>query len=224
MAVSKEKIAENLAAIQGRLDAAAQRGGRNPRDVTLVAVTKAATLEETRALLELGVQHLGENRLEVVLPKMRALKACNVQWHMIGNVQRRKARDVAANFDTVDAVDRLSLAQALQQRCEAQDRRLKILLEVNVSGEESKHGFAPADLGRDLNEIRRMDRLRVAGLMTMAPRDAQEGDLRKIFRELRRITDAEALRECSMGMSRDFEIALEEGATQVRIGGALFAE
>ena len=141
---------------------------------------------------------------------------------MIGSVQRRRARDVAALFDTVDSIDRLALAAALEQRCEELDKTMEVLIEVNVSGEESKHGFAPEALEEGLREMAAYDRLRVTGLMTMAPWGAQESGIRPLFRRLKEAADEHGLAELSMGMTDDFEIAIEEGATQIRIGRALF--
>jgi pyridoxal phosphate enzyme (YggS family) len=141
---------------------------------------------------------------------------------MIGPLQTRKAPEVVAGFSYFDAVDRVRAAEALQQRCEEQDRTLRVLIEVNVSGEASKHGFEPEDLLQALAEMRGFDRLHVDGLMTMAPFGAEEDFLRKCFRRLKQLADRHGLPELSMGMTDDFEIAIEEGATQVRIGRALF--
>ncbi|HNR30502.1 MAG TPA: YggS family pyridoxal phosphate-dependent enzyme [Candidatus Hydrogenedentes bacterium] len=217
-----ENIASNLAAVRDRIADAAARAGRRPEDVRLVAVTKTVDIEEIRALIALGVTDLGENRVDQARIKIAELEKYRPCWHMIGTVQRRKARDVAALFDTVDAVDRLELADALQQRCMEQDRRLRVLIEVNVSGESQKHGFAPDAIEAALEHISGLDRLRVEGLMTMAPFGAPEVVLRGVFGGLRALADRFALPERSMGMSDDFETAIEEGATQVRIGTALF--
>jgi hypothetical protein len=184
-------------------------------------VTKSVGIEETRILLETGCTEFGENRMEVARPKIEALGEA-ARWRMIGSVQRRKARDIVALFDTIDSIDRVELAEALQQRCAEQDRTLAVLLEVNVSGEAAKHGFHPDEVGETLTAMRRFERLRVEGLMTMAPFDAPEDVVRGIFRGLRELADRHELPELSMGMSDDFEIAIEEGSTQVRIGRALF--
>ena len=143
-------------------------------------------------------------------------------WHMIGNIQRRKARDVVLAFHRVDAVDRLSLAETLEQRCAEAGKQLPILVEVNVSGEEAKHGFVPANLGDALANIRAMEHLRVEGLMTMAPLAADAEAARPVFSALRELADRFDLKTLSMGMTNDFEAAIEEGATEVRIGSALF--
>ena len=142
---------------------------------------------------------------------------------MIGNIQRRKAPDVVSLFHCADAVDRVAVAEALQKRCEEQNKHLDILLEVNVSGEEAKHGFAPENIHGVLKEVTHLDRLTVKGLMTMAPFVDDPETVRPVFRRLRELTEAQGLPEVSMGMTNDFEVAIEEGATQVRIGTALFA-
>lgn len=220
--LSKERLARNLAAVKARMAEACARAGRAVDEVTLVAVTKSVDVESCRALLGLGVTAMGENRVDVAGPKVAALGNA-VIWHMIGNIQRRKAREVVGLFDVVDAVDRLELAEALERRLESEPRRLPILLEVNVSGEESKHGFSPADLSGALSAVAAFPHLDVQGLMTMAPFDADDAAIRRYFRQLKSLTAEHGLPECSMGMTNDFEIAIEEGATQVRVGSALFA-
>ncbi len=220
------RIRDNLEYARARMAAAAARAGRGADGVRLVAVTKAAGLAVVEALVALGVTDLGENRVEAAAGKIAAMGArpgpapC---WHMVGHVQRRKAGAVAARFDVVDALDRLKLAESLQRRCEEQDRTIRALLEVNVSGESAKYGFAPETLAREMRALASFDRITVEGLLTMAPKGADVDTLRRIFRGLRELGAEHGLRELSMGMSDDFEIAIEEGATQVRIGRALFA-
>lgn len=217
----ERRLRANLAAVRGRIAAACDRAGRSAEAVTLVAVTKGVGLEECRILQGLGVAHMGENRIEAAGPKVAALGGA-VCWHMIGNVQRRKAREVAQLFDRVDAVDRVELAEALQRRLEGTEKRLPVLLEVNVSGEATKHGFEPGQLAGALGAMAGFGHLEVDGLMTMAPFDAPEAAIRGYFARLKALAGEHGLRECSMGMTNDFEIAIEEGATQVRVGSALF--
>jgi len=146
-----------------------------------------------------------------------------VCWHMVGSVQRRKAKDVVALFHRVDSVDRLELAEALDRRCEELGKRLlPILIEVNVSGEASKHGFEPADLEAAVQCIARLSHLKLEGLMTMAPLVDDPETVRPVFARLRQAAQRFGLAELSMGMTNDFEVAIEEGATEVRIGTALF--
>jgi len=214
-------IAANLSILQERIAQAAARASRNPADITLVAVSKAVGLQEILTLKSLGLTHFAENRIEAAQAKITEAGE-GITWHFIGNLQRRKVRDTVALFNTIDAVDRISLAQAIQDRCEELGKDMPILIEVNVSGEKAKHGFAPADLPEALAQMRKMPRLQVRGLLTMAPLGADEATLRKVFGGLRTLAEEHNLPELSMGMSDDFEIAIEEGATQIRIGGALF--
>lgn len=217
----KDRIAHNLDRIRGQIAAAAAHAGRNCESIKIIAVTKTVGLAEVQALYELGIRDFGENRLEVAAPKIAGTPA-DICWHHIAPVQTRKAKDIVALFQVADAIDRVKAAEALQRRCEEQGKTLEVLIEVNVTGEESKHGFTAADLADALREIASFDRLRVTGLMTMAPFDAPEPVLRACFRDLNRLCAAHALPERSMGMTDDFEIAIEEGSTQVRIGRALF--
>ena len=221
MPVPRSTIQANLGRVRGRIAAAAERAQRTPDTVRLVAVTKTVGIEEARILYDLGVTELGENRVQAAQEKVHALDSA-VQWHMVGTCQRRKARDVVALFDCVDSVDRVDLAEALQRRCDELDKALRILIEVNVAGEAAKHGFAPNEVESALHQIRPLDRLEVQGLMTMAPFVDDPESVRPFFADLRRLADALGLQELSMGMTDDFEVAVEEGATQVRIGTALF--
>jgi hypothetical protein len=216
------RIQRNIENVRRRIAQAAQRRGRSPEAVRLVAVTKSVGVAEAQVLRDLGVADLGENRVEDARPKIETMGR-TVCWHMIGSVQRRKAPDVAALFDCVDSVDRVELAEALDRRCEKHGRDLRLLIEVNVSGEAAKHGFTPANVEAALNHIRRLPRLTVEGLMTMAPLVDDPETVRPVFARLRRLAEQVGVQEISMGMSNDFEVAVEEGATQVRIGAALFA-
>jgi len=223
MPLPRATIERNLHRIQDRIRQACDRAGRNPDDARLIAVTKSVGLEEIRDLHALGVTHFGENRTETSGPKIEA-GLQPVHWHMIGSVQRRKAGAVAALFDTVDSVDRIEVAEALERRCAELNKTLQVLVEVNVSGEESKHGFAPDALENAVAALRRMKHLKLDGLMTMAPLAMDAEQARPVFSRLRELAKEHGLTELSMGMSNDFEVAIEEGATQVRIGSALFEE
>lgn len=214
-------IEANLKAIQGRIHAAAQRAGRDPAGVTLVAVTKSVGLSEVQTLYALGVRHFGENRPELCGEKVAALPP-DAQWHLIGNLQRRKVKLALPLFSHIDAVDRVELLDALEARCAEAGLSREILVEVNVSGEEAKHGIRPEELGEFLARASACGHLAVGGVMTMAPFDAPEQELRKVFGALRRLASEHALARVSMGMTDDFEVAIEEGATEVRIGRALF--
>lgn len=221
MSNPSDRIARNLEEVQGRIAAAAQRAGRAPDDVRLVAVTKTVGVDEARILCDLGVTDLGENRPELARDKIEALER-PARWHMIGAAQRRKAKDVVELFDCVDAVDRVALAEALDRRCQEFDKHLPVLIEVNVAGEEAKHGFTHDNVESAIEAIEALEHLHVEGLMTMAPFVDDPEVLRPVFARLRELAERVGLEELSMGMTNDFEIAVEEGATQVRIGTALY--
>ena len=217
----KSIIQANVTRIQAQIDAAAQRANRDPADITLLPVTKMVQLDAVQALYDLGFRAIGENRPEVAAPKIEAMPN-DIHWHMIGSIQRRKAKDVVRLFDRVDSVDRLELINELEKRCTEQDKSLEILLQVNVSGEAVKHGFSPKVLSDTLNAVQSRSHLNTVGLMTMAPIDASDNEIRGYFRELKHLADDNGLKVVSMGMTQDFEIAIEEGATEIRIGRALY--
>ena len=221
-------IEEKLCAVQERIAAACERAGRNPDDVTLVVVTKTVTVDVIRRLIELGVADIGENRVNDMLAKADDLgSAPGVRFHMIGHVQRRKARKVVGAFDMIHSVDSLPLARRLSDVAAEQGTEMPVLMEINVSGEESKFGFAPAAALEAAPMIAALPSVRLDGLMTMAPLGAEEAELRSVFRGLRELSaDISSqhhinMPHLSMGMSQDYELAIEEGATIVRVGTAI---
>jgi len=216
------QIESNLRDIRARAAAAAERAGRNPEGVTLIAVSKSVGLDEIHALRALGVRHFGENRVDVARAKRDALADPELVWHMIGNVQRRKTREVLEVFDRIDALDRISLAESIQTRCLELDTHAVVLVEVNVSGEAQKLGISPAELPGLLAALAEMDRIHVRGLLTMAPYDAAPTEISRIFTGLTSLARKHNLPDVSMGMSNDFELAIAAGATEVRVGSALF--
>lgn len=221
----QERIKNNLDQLRRRIANAAQRSNRSPDDIHIIAVTKSVGIEEIRILAQLGLSHFGENRVQAArdkIPDANRQIEKPPNWHMIGNIQRRKVKEVVRLFDSVDAIDRISLANALQRACDEADTALDALLEINVSGEDVKHGFSPEALPGALAELANLDRLHVKGLMTMAPYQANETTLHTIFRQLNELAKQHNLPEISMGMSDDFEIAIAEGATEIRIGRALY--
>lgn len=220
--MSHAALSQNLDAVRARIAAAANRAGRDPERITLVAVTKYVDVDTIRALHGLGVTHFGENRVEAAEQKIATLAGEDIVWHMIGNIQRRKTKDVVRLFDKIDALDRIALAEAIQSRCEELDAHAEVLIEVNVSGESRKHGFSPDGLPDALASVADLDRLRVRGLLTMAPYGASADEARSIFRRLAGLAGDHGLPDISMGMSDDFEWAIEAGATEVRVGSALF--
>lgn len=237
--MNREPLAENLARVRARIAAAAQRAGRDPSAVTLVAVSKTHPVEAIQAAYSLGVRDFGENRVEEALPKMAAVQAWLAQqpgaqpitWHLIGHLQSRKAAAAVGPFGLIHSVDRMKIARKLSQQSQARGLEQAILLEVNVAGEASKYGFRIEEIGPALTEIAALPHLHVAGLMTMAPLAANPDEVRPVFQRLRSLRTALAQRapqfersQLSMGMTDDFETAIEEGATLVRIGRAIFGE
>ncbi len=238
-------IAHNLAQIQERIAEAALRSGRNPTDVTLVAVAKTFPAEAVVAAYEAGARHVGENRVEEGVNKIAAIRlqitGPQPTWHMVGHIQSRKTKQVAAHFDFVHSVDRLKIARRLSRDAQQVERTLPVLLECNVSGEAAKYGFDLQDWERNaarreaffatVEEILAEPAISVQGLMTMPPLVADSETVRPIFVSLRALRDAlqerfpsADWRHLSMGMTNDFEIAVEEGATMVRIGRAIFGK
>jgi pyridoxal phosphate enzyme (YggS family) len=245
LALDEGRLAENLAALQARIAAAARSAGRDAGSVRLVAVSKTHPAEVVAAAARAGQLDFGENRVEEALPKMAALAGvagvagvARLRWHMIGHVQSRKARDaIAGGFALVHSVDSVKLAERLSRMAQEAGRWQAVLLECNVSGEASKSGFpaqGPADweaLLHDFERVAALPGLEVRGLMTMAPMAASAESARLYFERLRRLKELAAARvataawsELSMGMTDDFEAAIAEGATLVRVGRAIFGE
>jgi len=212
-------IAEDLAGVRERVALACKKAGRRPEEITLVAVTKGVGPEMISQAHSLGIRHFGENRVQEAQEKISALKPLDITWHMVGHLQTNKAKLALELFQAIDSVDSLSLARALSRRASAP---LPVLLEVNVSGEATKFGFLSEALPPALEEIARLPNLEVRGLMTVAPLVKDPQEVRPIFSRLRGLAHALGLQELSMGMSDDFEVAIEEGATQVRLGRAIF--
>ncbi|MGD8814732.1 MAG: YggS family pyridoxal phosphate-dependent enzyme [Anaerolineales bacterium] len=231
----RKQIETNLSVVRTRIEEAAQRVGRDLENVELVAITKGYPIEFIQHAHVLGLRHFGENRVEEAVPKLDALTdLTDLVWHMVGHVQSRKAKTVAPRFDWVHSVDSLKLARRLDRFAAEAGRRLPVLLECNVSGEQSKAGWALWERDRwpqilpVFSEVLALEYLEVHGLMTMAPWTTDWELVRNVFRrlrELRELLEADLpghWEELSMGMSSDFEIAIEEGATMVRIGQAIF--
>lgn len=226
----RARLAQALPGIRDRMAAAALAAGRDPASVKLVAVTKGHPLEALEAALDAGVPDLGENRIEEMEQKQAALGRERAVWHMIGHLQSRKAARAAAAAHLVHSVDSLHLAEKLSRAGEARGAEVRVLAQVNTSGEESKSGLPLAGAVEAVLGIAALPRLRVDGLMTMAPFVDDVEVLSSAFRLLRetleavRRHDPRVGTELSMGMTNDFEIAIREGSTMVRIGTALFGE
>jgi len=224
------RLAENLPRILEALHGASGRVGRDPSEVTLVAVTKAHPPAALEAAIDAGLRDLGENRVEELEGKVSLLGRDVVNWHMVGHVQSRKAKQVAEVADFLHSLDRMKLARKVSAHAVEAGRRMPALVQVNFMGEESKSGFSRDEAMEAIHEILELPGVEVRGLMTMAPFVEDEKTLREAFSGLRRIHEgARKLQgytgtELSMGMTNDFELAVEEGSTMVRIGTALFGE
>lgn len=222
-------LAANLNRIQERIAGACTRAGRDPGSVTLMAVTKTQPPEVVRAAADLGLTLFGENKVQEAKTKIPQCPG-RLRWHMIGHLQSNKCRDAIELFDMIQGVDSLHLAEELNRRAEQASKRMPILLEVNIVGEASKFGYPPERLLAEFNQLNALPRLEIHGLMTIPPWTPEPEKVRPVFRELRELKQrceeilGAPLPHLSMGMSGDFEVAIEEGATMVRLGTALFGE
>ncbi len=209
--------------------AACRRAGREPESVTLVAVTKYAELDWIRALIGLGVLQLGENRPQQLVARAEAIEA-PVHWHLIGHLQRNKVRSILPLTSVIHSADSLRILEAIDRIAAELDLRPRVLIEVNLSGEEAKHGFRVGALREEWDSVLKLGRIQVEGLMTMAAYSPDPESARPAFHQLRELRDelqarsgaAAELKDLSMGMTGDFEVAIEEGATLVRVGSALW--
>jgi pyridoxal phosphate enzyme (YggS family) len=207
-------IAENLAAVESRITAACKRAGRKRSDVTLVAVSKTFGADRVEEAITAGVTHIGENRVQEARDKKPQVRGA-ARWHLIGHLQSNKAKDAVRIFDVIETVDSVELAQKIAR---ASDTARDVLLQVNIGDESQKSGVATRDVQSIVQQIRAIDGVKLIGLMAIPP----IGDPRKHFRRLRELRDQVGLEQLSMGMSEDFEVAIEEGSTMVRIGRAIF--
>ncbi len=223
------QIAPNLEEVHRRINAAAHRARRDPAGVRLVAVSKKVDLERLRLAVAAGHHLFGENYVQEAKGKITALGP-GLSWHLVGHLQTNKAKEAVALFDLIHTVDRLKLAQALDKAAAGAGRTQEVLIQVNLAGEETKSGAAPEAVPDLLREVARLPCLRATGLMTMPPWFADPEAVRPYFRALRELRDrlqqatGLTLPELSMGMSGDYEVAVEEGATLVRVGTAIFGE
>ena len=213
-------IAGNVRLVRERMERAAERSGRDTQSVRLVAAAKTMSADRVSAAIAAGVQDIGQNYVQEAAEVMNNVDL-PVRWHLIGHLQRNKAARAAAIFDVVQTVDRLSLGRALARRALALERTLSVCVEVNIGGEESKSGVSPEEVRDLVAALREESSLNVDGLMCIPPAISAE-DARPYFRRMRRLAEAENLKELSMGMTNDYEIAIEEGATMVRVGRAIF--
>ena len=221
----RSRLEENVEFVREQISLACQRSRRQPDSVKFVAVTKYAHESWMRILQEIGITDFGESRPQQLAE--RALHFSPISWHMVGHLQRNKVRAVIPTARLIHSVDSLRLANRIHQVSHEQDHTQSVLIEVNISGEQAKSGFSADGLRDSWNELRDLTHISVEGLMTMAPKNADESTLRHVFSTLRNLRDELSDQQCqlpelSMGMSGDFPIAIEEGATLVRVGSRLF--
>ena len=223
----QDPLEENYSRLCGEIRQAAERAGREPAAVRLLAVSKKMPAERLRILWGLGHRLFGENRVQEARAKIPEMPAGG-EWHFIGGLQTNKAKEAVEWFDVIESVDRMDLGEELQKRAEAAGKNLRVMIEVNVGGEAAKHGAKAEEAGALLTALNGMSRLEVMGLMAIPPFREDPEEARPFFRKLREIRDqleqssGAGLPELSMGMSHDFAVAIAEGSTLVRIGTALF--
>lgn len=221
-------LRQRLESVEDRIIRACARSGRSRDEVRLIAVTKYVSAERMRELMDLGLSHVGENRWQDAAPKWELLGSRGT-WHFIGHLQTNKVKDVLGKFAWIHSLDRMSLAVELEKQAAKRGITVNCLVQVNVSGEESKHGLPPEELVPFIREVSQFPHLNITGLMTMAPATDEPESVRPVFAGLRQLRDElnesgildKPLRDLSMGMSGDFEVAIEEGATWIRVGTAL---
>jgi len=226
------RVAENLRIINENIARAAKKSGRKAEDVTLIAVTKSVSPQELKneleTLLAAGVNHFGENRVQDLIAKQEHLSNDGVTWHMIGHLQRNKVRNVVGNVALIHSVDSLKLAQEISRIAVREDVVADVLIEINIGDEDSKHGIEAADVMALAAEIKELPNIAIKGLMAIAPFVDDGEENRPYFKEMARMAREMAaagydVQYLSMGMTIDYEVAIEEGATMVRIGTAVFA-
>lgn len=218
-------VKENAVKIRTEIEEVCRKINRDPNEIKIVAVTKYVSVSRAKAAIEAGIVHLGENREEGLNEKFAAIES-DVTWHFIGSLQTRKVKNIIDKVDYIHSLDRLSLAQEINKRT---TKTMKCFLQVNVSGEESKHGLIPSEVIRFVEQLNGFEHIQIEGLMTMAPFTDDDAMIRNCFRGLKQLQlDVQALQlsyapctELSMGMSNDYKIAIEEGATFIRIGSSL---
>lgn len=220
---SLSTIAANLERVRERVARACERANRSPAEVTLIAVTKTWPAVAVAEALDAGVTDIGENRVQEALAKAAELEAFTPRptWHLIGHLQTNKVRDAVRTFDTIHSADSERLLRAIDT---AAAHPLDVFLEVNVAGEESKYGIDPREVANLIAIARDLPQVRLTGLMTVAPRASNPEEVRPVFRQLATLAREHGLPHLSMGMTEDFEIAIEEGATHIRVGRAIFGE
>ena len=216
-------IESNIRALEQRIAGAAERAGRSPTEITLVTVTKTIDPPLIQQAFEAGIRHFGENRIQEASGKIEQLSILQPPptWHMVGHLQTNKAKIAVGLFDVIQSIDSVKLAEVISRQTQ---HNIPILIQVNVAGEATKGGFSLDEVPSAVEEIARLPYLDIKGLMTIAPLTSNPEEVRPVFKQLRLLRDSLGLEHLSMGMTDDFEVAIEEGATIVRIGRAIFGE
>ncbi len=219
-------IKENYRHLLERIAESCRRVGRDPGEVKIIAVSKRFPPETINHAVELGIRELGENRIQEAVEKIPQVKG-EVNWHFVGHLQSNKVKEAVQYFSLIHSLDRYSLARELDRRARLEEKKVRALVQVDVAGEETKHGLSPQDLKEFVEEVSRWGTIKIEGLMTMAPFVEDPEEVRPFFRQMRKLRDSVKkpgleLPHLSMGMTNDFTVAVEEGATMVRIGTALF--
>lgn len=229
----KKRISDNIIAVRESIDEAVALSGRTKGSVTLIGVTKVFPVEYAEAAALSGLSDLGENRVQELVPKVERFSALDIgaNWHLIGTLQKNKVKYIIGKTSLIHSVNSIELAEEISKRSASNNVTSNILLQANVSGEESKHGFAPHELKPAIDKIIDMPSIKICGLMTMAPIETYEGQAREVFaktrviyEDLKEYTGLESWKVLSMGMSQDYKSAIYEGATHIRIGTAIFGD
>lgn len=218
-------VAKNLQEVEAIIEKACNKVQRNSNEITIIGVTKYVTIDRTEELIQAGVRHLGENRTEEMLHKYDTI-GDDAIWHFVGTLQSRKVKDIVEEVTVIHSLDRLSVAKQINNRS---DVPIDCFVQVNVSGEEAKHGLDPEEVLSFIEELAPYDKVKIVGLMTMAPHIKDREEIRMVFKRLAQLRDTVASKQythapctnLSMGMSNDFDIAIEEGATHIRVGSKL---
>jgi len=225
-------IADNLASVMHHIDEAAQKAGRSPDSIRLISVSKQVSSGKIIEAYQAGSKCFGENKVQEAVSKIDEVNAQDISWHFIGHLQKNKIKYLDSRFELIHSIDSLSLAEKISTYCEGQNQRQAVLLQVNVSGEEAKFGMTPAQLEDQLSSFGQLKGIQVQGLMTIPPQNPEAENSRQYFSALRVLRDkfqamnieGVELKELSMGMTNDYLIAVEEGATLVRVGTAIFGQ
>ena len=225
-------IADNLALVMHHIDEAAQKAGRSPDSIRLISVSKQVSSGKIIEAYQAGSKCFGENKVQEAVSKIDEVNTQDISWHFIGHLQKNKIKYLDSRFELIHSIDSLSLAEKISTYCEGQNQRQAVLLQVNVSGEEAKFGMTPVELEDQLSSYGQLKGIQVQGLMTIPPQNSEAENSRQYFSELRVLRDkfqamnieGVELKELSMGMTNDYLIAVEEGATLVRVGNAIFGQ